>query len=192
MPAAPVRAAVLVPDPPLLSLLEPPPESPGGPEGLRAFLERLVEAAAKHEGLVVGEAEPGRYLLVMPPLAQAAMQAEIDAGLDLVLGRLGARWPSPHVTDFGLRELYAKARDRWLDPRGMESLVQEGKIGVVIGTPRSSSRSRMPRMSRHVKLSPTWRDDSSAAFNTSSAPPVLRLTILPAWRNSSSKPRRPL
>jgi len=131
LPAAPVRTAVLVPDPPLLSLLEPPPESPGGPEALRTFLERLVEAAAKHAGLVVGEAEPGRYLLVMPPLAQATMQAEIDAGLDLVLVRLGARWPSPHVTDFGLRELYAKARDRWLDRLGMEALVRDGKIGVV-------------------------------------------------------------
>ena len=121
-----------MPSPPIVSLLEPGETPPsGGPEVLRTFLERLVEAAAKHGGLVVGEAEPGRYLLVMPPLAQAALQDQIDAGLDLVLRRLGQRWASPHVTDFGLKELYAQARDRWLERHGMEALVQDGKVGVV-------------------------------------------------------------
>jgi len=120
-----------VPEPPLLSLLEPPPPSPGQPDALRVFLEKLVEAAAKHGGLVVGEAEPGRYVLVMPPLGTDALKAQIDAGLDLVLGRLGKRWRDPRVTDFGLRELYARTRDKWLAPRGMESLVAEGKVGVV-------------------------------------------------------------
>ncbi len=115
---------------PVLSLLDAPDASPG-PERLRDFLEKLVAAAAERKGLVVGEAEPGRYLLVMPPLSVEAMQAEIDAGLDLVLARLGERWVSPRVTDFGLKELYAAAKDRWLDRHGMEALVQEGKIGVV-------------------------------------------------------------
>ena len=118
--------------PPILSLLEGANGRPvADHQALRAFLERLVAAAAQQGGLVVGEAEPGRYVLVMTPLAPGAMQEQIDAGLDLVLGRLGTRWASPHVSDFGLRELYGKARDRWLDRRGMEALVVEGKIGVV-------------------------------------------------------------
>jgi len=38
-----------VPSPPIVSLLEPGETPPsGGPEVLRTFLERLVEAAAKH------------------------------------------------------------------------------------------------------------------------------------------------
>ena len=117
--------------PPMLSLLDPPPPEAGGPEALRIFLERLVEAAATRTGLVVGEAEPGRYLLVMPPIAQDALKEQIDAGLDVVLDRLGRRWPMPHVTDFGLRELYASTGDGWLARHGMEALVREGKVGVV-------------------------------------------------------------
>lgn len=117
-------------EPLVLSLLEPG-SPPAEGAALRAFLERLVEAAAKRGGLVVGEAEPGRYLLVMPPLEAKALQAEIDAGLDVVLRRLGERWPAPHVTDLGLRELYPTAREPWLHRQGMEPLVQGGKVGVV-------------------------------------------------------------
>lgn len=118
-----------MPAPPVLSRLDGSADA--GPGALRTFLEDLVAAAAKHGGLVVGEAEPGRYMLVMPPLAQSALQAQIDAGLDVVLAHLGARWPDPHVTDFGLRELYALARERWLDRAGLAGLVQDGKVGVV-------------------------------------------------------------
>ncbi|TLZ48618.1 MAG: zinc ribbon domain-containing protein [Methanobacteriota archaeon] len=118
-----------VPEPPIVSRLASTAEA--GPDALRDFLEELVATSAKSGGLVVGEAEPGRYLLVMPPLAPKAMQAQIDAGLDVVLGRLGKRWPSPHVTDFGLKELYESARGRWLDRHGIEALVQDGKVGVV-------------------------------------------------------------
>ena len=88
--------------------------SDSGPDALRDFLEELVAAVAKAGSLVLGEAEPGRYVLVMPAAAQPEMQAQIDGALDVVLGRLGERWPQPHVTDFGLKELYAKARNPWL------------------------------------------------------------------------------
>lgn len=120
-------------EPPILSLLEERDEesAANGTARMRDFLERLVESAAKATGLVVGEAEPGRYLLVMPPLPQDELQRQIDAGLDLVLARLGARWQSPHVTDLGLRDLYAQAREPWLAARGIEELVRDGKIGVV-------------------------------------------------------------
>ena len=118
-----------VPEPPVLSLLGD--ERALDPAILRNFLERLVEASATHEGLVVGEGEPGRYLLVMPPLPEREVRAQIDAGLDLVLGRLAKNWPSPHVTDWGLKESYAKARDAWLGPHGLEELVRDGKVGVV-------------------------------------------------------------
>ena len=101
-------------DPPVLSLLDS-----GG------------AAAAKRPGLVVGEAEPGRYLLVMTPKGAADLKAEIDAGLDVVLARLGARWPSPHISDFGLRELYQGARDRWLARQNLEEIVENGQLGVV-------------------------------------------------------------
>lgn len=117
--------------PAFLSRLESEEGTSGGPGALRDFLETLVARAVEAHGLVVGEAEPGRYLLVMPPLEVARMQSEIDAGLDLVLDRLGRRWSSPRVTDFGLKELYAQAREHWLAPRRMEDLVREGKIGVV-------------------------------------------------------------
>jgi hypothetical protein len=119
-----------MPEPPVLSLLGTPDASPG-PERIRDFLETLVAAAVDRKGLVVGEAEPGRYVLVMPPLSADAMQREINAGLDVVLARLEARWPGARVTDFGLRELYPGSRDRWLSRHGMEPLVVEGKIGVV-------------------------------------------------------------
>lgn len=120
-------------EPTVLSLLDRREEelAAHGPSYLRAFLESLVEAAAEAQGLVVGEAEPGRYLLVMPPLPERAIREQIDAGLDVVLARLAERWPEPHVTDLGLRELYARAREPWLAERGMEDLVRDGKIGVV-------------------------------------------------------------
>lgn len=120
-------------EPTVLSLLDRREEelAAHGPSYLRAFLERLVEAAAKREGLVVGEAEPGRYLLVMPPLPERTIREQIDAGLDVVLARLAERWAEPHVTDLGLRELYARAREPWLAERGMEALVRDGKLGVV-------------------------------------------------------------
>lgn len=114
----------------MISLLESTDASPG-PGRIRDFLETLVAAAAQRRGLVVGEAEPGRYLLVMMPLAREAMEAEINAALDLVLKRLGTRWASPHVTDFGLKELYRDAKGRWLDRHGIEALVADGRIGVV-------------------------------------------------------------
>ena len=117
-------------EPLVLSLLDAEDPSPE-PTRLREFLERLVASAAERRGLVVGEAEPGRYVLVMPALPPEGMKAQIDAALDLVLVRLGRRWPSPHVTDFGLRELYERGRDRWLDGLGLEVLVAEGKVGVV-------------------------------------------------------------
>jgi hypothetical protein len=109
------------------------PEAGGdaGLEVLRDFLETLVESAAKQKELVIGEAEPGRYMLVSPPLDNAAMQEQIDGAVAHVLERLGQRWPAPHVTDFGLRETYANARDPWLARRGFEALVKEGKLGVV-------------------------------------------------------------
>jgi len=107
---------------------------PGGDAGLevlRDFLETLVESAATQKELVIGEAEPGRYVLVSPPLADAAMREQIDGAVAHVLDRLGQRWPAPHVTDFGLRETYANARNPWLARRGFEALVKEGKLGVV-------------------------------------------------------------
>ena len=121
-----------VPEPPVLSLLQPgAAPTAGGPAVLRALLKRCTEVAATRKALVVGEAEPGRYLLVMPPLPEAALKREIDGGLDLVLARLGVRWPSPHVSDFGLRELYKGTKDRWLRRHNMETLVQAGQLGVV-------------------------------------------------------------
>ena len=119
-----------VPEPPVLSLLDAPDASPG-PERLREFLETLVAAAVERKGLVVGHAEPGRYVLVMPPSTREAMEADINEGLDVVLARLEARWRGARVTDFGLRELYAGSTDRWLERRNMEALVEDGKIGVV-------------------------------------------------------------
>ncbi len=119
-------------DPPVLSLLGTGAEADApGRSALRALLERCAEVAAKRPGLVVGEAEPGRYLLVMVPKEEAALKAEIDAGVDLVLARLGVRWPSPHISHFGLREEYKGARDRWLRRHNMETLVQNGQLGVV-------------------------------------------------------------
>ena len=109
------------------------PEGGGdaSPEALRDFLETLVESAATQKELVIGEAEPGRYVLVSPPLDTAALREQIDGAVAHVLERLGQRWPAPHVTDFGLREMYANARDPWLARRGFEALVREGKLGVV-------------------------------------------------------------
>jgi len=102
-----------------------------GPETLREFLEKLVARSATARALVIGEAEEGRYLLVSPPLANDALKEQIDGGVALVLERLGRRWPQPHVTDFGLREMYESAREPWMVRRGFEDLVREGKVGVV-------------------------------------------------------------
>ena len=127
-----VRVRRPVADPPVLSLLESGGEAAApGRWALRALLERCAEVAAKRPGLVVGEAEPGRYLLVMIPKDEAGLKAEIDAGVDLVLARLGIRWPSPHISHFGLREEYKGARERWLRRNNMETLVQNGQLGVV-------------------------------------------------------------
>jgi hypothetical protein len=108
-----------------------PDERARNPTALRSFLETLTAAVAQDGGLVVGEAEPGRFLLVMPALGTEQVRAQIDAGLELVLARLGTRWANPHVSDFGLRELYAGAREPWLARHGIEALVQDGELGVV-------------------------------------------------------------
>lgn len=118
-----------MPAPPIVSRVDA--EGEPGPEALREFLETLVSESAARAQLVVGEAEPGRYLLVSPPLAPATMKEQIDHAVALVLENLGKRWPNPHVTDFGLREMYAHAREPWLARRGFEGLVKEGKLGVV-------------------------------------------------------------
>jgi hypothetical protein len=114
--------------PPVLSrsaLVEP------GPEALRDFLEALVSESATRADLVIGEADPGRYVLVSPPMEPAALKGRIDAAIEVVVERFGRRWPAPHVTDLGLRELYADAREPWIAPRGFEALVKDGKLGVV-------------------------------------------------------------
>ena len=118
-----------MPAPFVISRLDSGGES--GPEVLRDFLEKMVEASATRGELIVGEAEPGRYLLVSPPLDAATMKGQIDAGVALVIDRLAQRWPDPHVTDFGLKEMYAKAKQPWLAERGFEELVKDGKLGVV-------------------------------------------------------------
>jgi len=102
-----------------------------GPETLRELLEKLLARSATDAALVIGEAEDGRYVLVSPPLANDALKEQIDGGVALVLERLGGRWPQPHVTDFGLREMYANAREPWMARRGFEDLVKDGKVGVV-------------------------------------------------------------
>lgn len=102
-----------------------------GPESLRGFLERLVTESAKRAQTLIGDAEPGRQILVSPPMRDAEMRGQIDAAVALVVEKFGERWPSPHVTDFGLREMYAHAREPWLARRGLEALVMEGKMGVV-------------------------------------------------------------
>ncbi len=117
-----------MPEPFLLSRLE---SAEAGGDAIRSFLETMVESAATRAELVVGEAEPGRYLLVSPPLAADVMKEQIDAGVALALDRLGRRWPDPHVSDFGLRELYPQAREPWLARGGFEDLVKDGKLGVV-------------------------------------------------------------
>jgi hypothetical protein len=105
-------------------------ENPG-PDALRDFLERLVSESATRAQIVIGEAEPGRHILVSPPLEPATMKEQIDETVALALAKLGERFPDPHVTDFGLRELYAQAREPWLARRGFETLVKQGKLGVV-------------------------------------------------------------
>ena len=112
-------------------LVRPEVGGDANPEALREFLEALVKSVATQAELVIGEAEPGRYVLVSPPLDAAAMREQIDGAVAHVLERLAQRWPAPHVSDFGLRELYATARDPWLARRGFETLVKDGKIGVV-------------------------------------------------------------
>ena len=102
-----------------------------GPDAVRDFLEKLVSESATRGELVIGEADPGRYVLVSPPLALPALKAQIDAAIAVVLERLGRRWPGSHVTDFGLRELYPEARRQWLAGLGFEALVKDGKVGVV-------------------------------------------------------------
>jgi len=112
-------------------LVRPEVGGDANPEVLREFLETLVKSGATQAELVIGEAEPGRYVLVSPPLDAAAMREQIDGAVAHVLERLAQRWRAPHVSDFGLRELYATARDPWLARRGFETLVKDGKIGVV-------------------------------------------------------------
>lgn len=118
-----------VPTPHFLSLRTDDEEP--GPEALRDFLETLVSVSAKRAEMVIGEAEDGRYLLVSPPLEDDQLKEQIDASVAHVLTKLGEHWPNPHVTDFGLREMYVHARDPWLARRGFEPLVKQGKVGVV-------------------------------------------------------------
>lgn len=118
-----------VPAPPILTLRVG--DAQLGPDVLREFLEKLVSESATRAQTLIGEAEPGRRILVSPPMEEAAIKAQIDGAIAIIIEKFAEQWPAPHVTDFGLREMYEHARDPWLARRGLEVLVKEGKLGVV-------------------------------------------------------------